>query len=112
MLTCPDGPERPRRPDFDAQHRPDRTFPIYDCRVLRHADVPDYTVLSPRELAALAAAYAVEAIACDVMVDRLDLAALDRRDPGVWRDVWESRALTARLAAQCCRSRLGRRWRS
>lgn len=113
MLATPDGPERPRRPDFEAQHKPDRDFPIYDCRVLRHApEVPDYTALTPRDLAALAAAYQLEAIACGIMLGRLDLARREGRDPAVWRDIWECAALTARIAAQCCNSRLkGRRRR-
>jgi hypothetical protein len=110
MLTLPDRPERPRRPDFEAQHRPDREFPIFDCRVLRGApEVPDYSILSRRDLAALAAAYDVEAIACEVMVGPLDLARRAGRDLAVWRDLWESAALTARMAAQCCRSCLKRR---
>jgi hypothetical protein len=101
-VTMPDHPKR--RPDFEAQHRPHRTFPIFDCRVLRHAgEIRDYSVLSPRELAALAAAYDPEAIACDVMIERLAVACLA---PVGWREVWEGAALTARIAAQCCRARL------
>lgn len=110
MSTLSDGPERPRRPDFEAQHRPDRDCPIFDCRVLRDApEVPDYSVLSPRDLAALAAAYLVEAIACEIMLGRRDLAARSRLRVALWRDRWESGALTARIAAQGCNSRLKRR---
>jgi hypothetical protein len=107
MLEMPDGARRrPRRPDFEAQHRPDRRFPIFDSRQLRGAEVADYTMLSPPALAALAAAYQVEAIACEIMAGRLDPAARAGRSPEVWREVWESAALTARIAAQCCLSRL------
>ncbi|MBP7001695.1 hypothetical protein [Amaricoccus sp.] len=113
MLATPDGPERPRRPDFGAQHTPDRDFPIYDCRVLRLApEVPDYSALTPRDLAALAAAYLVEAIACEIMLGRPELARREGLRAEVWRDRWECAALTARIAAQCCNSRLkGRRRR-
>lgn len=110
MPTLPDGPERRPRPDFEAQHHPDRNCPIFDCRVLRDAaEVPDYSVLSSRDLAALAACYLVEAIACEIMVARRDLAVRSRLRLSIWRDRWESGALTARLMMQCCNSRLKRR---
>ncbi|TPE52606.1 hypothetical protein [Amaricoccus solimangrovi] len=93
------------RPDFEAQHRPDRAFPIYDCRVLRLAeDAPDFAVLSARELAALAASYALDAL--------IYAHAAARAATPIARDIAEAGALTARLHGHCARARLGRRARS
>lgn len=94
----------PPRPAFEAQRRPDRDFPIYDCRVLRRAEeAPDFAILAPRELAALAISYALDAVLYE--------HAAARTASPIAREIAESGALTARLHGHCARARLGRRAR-
>lgn len=102
-----DGPREPRpTPDFEAQNRLDPTFPQYDIRVLRGADqLPDFAVLTSRELAALSAAYHLEAIACRAQAARPDARPFGIR-AAIWVDKWNCDALAARMAAQCCETRL------
>lgn len=101
-----EGPRRPR-PDFEAQNKPDPHFPIYDSRLLRDApEVADYGVMAPRELAALAVAYRMEAISCDALARQVGTISPSAAARALWRERWECCALAARLAAQCCDSRL------
>jgi hypothetical protein len=90
------------RPDLEAQNRQVRGRPAFDVRVMRHAtELPDLSILSISERAALGACYRLEAILC-----RVSAAHVEARPAGVsaeiWAEKWGSDAIVAELSAAHC----------
>ena len=90
------------RPDFEAQNRQEPHCPVFDVRVMRHAtELPDLSILTVRERAALGACYRLEAILCRVALEHVD-ARPAGVSPEIWAEKWEGDALVAELSAAHC----------